>query len=260
MLKSDNQRKSTIIRKDHKDNEHNEKNFHLTSFQSFLSSWFANFRIKCEWSKKTTEKENQPWANWRRKLEDELSKETKLGSDVKILFMKFEWKREKLWKLTKLWKVPTKNNNHISSSTQDSSSAAFSHSHEKFSFNLTFPRRIEFSFSHVFVRLSYHKLFAIDVWWSKILGAIFRLQRFWCENIQSEIRAFASLFALQDEKCRVWIGRDVRNTKGVKMLAVYLHIATSILHILTRSLLVQCNFIRWSEHAEKISDSIRSVA
>lgn len=134
-----------------------------------------------------------PFSNWSKKR-----REGKCSRRQKLSQVLFSERRKE-------------NNNHIFPSSQDSSSSASSHSETWkifFQFNISPKESNLLPFFHVFLRLSYHKLFAIDVWWSKILGAIFRLQRFqmWCENIQSEIRAFASLFASQRPKeNRAWM-------------------------------------------------------
>ena len=161
------------------------ENFHLTSFLS-LSIWFTNFGIKCERSgRRRDEKINLEQideGNWKKLLRRE-NLESDVMSFSKIsmeLWRKFNVERQSYQNSTNSRK---ENNNHISPSIQDPSSSASLHSETWkffFQFNIS-PKNLIFFFFHVFLRLSYHKLFAIDVWWSKILGAIFRLQRCGCD-------------------------------------------------------------------------------
>lgn len=65
-----------------------------------------------------------------------------------------------------------------------------------FQFNILPKNMTSLSSSSFFVctrqSLSDHKLFGIDVWWNKILAlCMHRSSVTWCEDIQSEIRAFA---------------------------------------------------------------------
>ena len=187
------------IRMTIKENE----NFHLTSF-SKLFYLIHQFRNQMREIRKTSRWKNQPWANWWRKLEEIAQKgksrkwcqvvQQNINGIVKKFFVDWQSYQNFPWK--------GKQQSHFPSS-QDPSSSASSHSKtwkNFFQFNIS-PKNLIFFFFHVFLRLSYHKLFAIDVWWSKILGALFRLQRFGCDvKTFNRKKAFASLFALQGQK------------------------------------------------------------